>query len=178
MGPVGPAGTTGPQGPAGPAGQTGPQGPAGPGAAMLRDGNGTTIGTVQSIARNSATVLTSKGYLLTVGWNGSIAPAQAYYTEAGCTGTAYLNAGGSNPSWIYPKTLVYLGSADTLAIPAELDDTGAAANTGFTAAGIDNPTCGGSNGTKHGWKLQPTNAGAAGLPAGVTDQFATPLSIS
>lgn len=181
-GPAGPMGPAGPAGPAGPIGVTGPAGPQGPAGASggmeLKDGNGDTVGTVLSIARNSVTVMTSKGYLLVVGWDGKIAPAQAYYTSAGCTGTAYLNSGGDRPSWLYGKTLVYLGSANTLAVPAALDGTGAAANTAFTAATIDNPDCGDSAGERHGWKLKATNAADTGLPAGVTNQFATPLAVN
>ncbi|KQY62449.1 MULTISPECIES: collagen-like protein [unclassified Nocardioides] len=185
-GPQGPAGPAGPVGPAGPAGEdgadgaTGPAGPAGPagGGTVLKDGNGVTVGKVQSIARNSVTVLTSSGYMLTVGWDGSIAPAQAYYTGAGCTGTAYLNSGSSTPSWLYAKTLVYLGSANTLAVPAVLDGSGAAANTGFTAATIDNPACGASAGARNGWELKATTAANTGLPAGVVNQIATPLSVN
>ncbi|WP_217996811.1 hypothetical protein [Nocardioides jensenii] len=179
-GATGPAGPAGPAGPPGPIGATGPAGPVGPagGGTVLKDGNGAAIGKIQSVTRNSVTVLTSNGYMLAIGWDGSIAPAQAYYTGANCTGTAYLNSGGPNPSWLYAKTLVYLGSANTLAVPAALDGSGAAANTGVNAAAIDNPTCGTSVGSRNGWELKPTTAANTGLPAGVVNQIATPLSVS
>ncbi len=176
-GPAGPAGPQGPPGPKGDTGATGATGPAGPGATVLKDGSGNTVGTVDSMSRNSVTVLTGSGYLLTVDWDGTFYPAQAYYTGAGCTGTAYLNAGSPGPYPLYAKTLVYLKSANTLAIPATVDATGSAPNTSFTSASIDNPDCAASASTVSGWQLKATTATAVGLPAGTVDHLTTPLTL-
>ena len=179
-GPAGERGTAGPQGvvgDTGPMGPAGPAGPAGPGAPVLKDANGFSVGTVDSMTRNAVTVITSKGYLLTVRWNGSIANAQAYYSGAGCTGTAYLNSGGSGLNPLYAKTLVYLGTPGTLAVPATLDGTGSAENLPLTSAAIDNPSCGPSVGTRNGWELKPASASDVGLPGGTTNQLVAPLTL-
>jgi hypothetical protein len=133
---------------------------------------------VDAISRGAVTVLTDAGYLFTVRWNGSIAPAQAYYTGASCTGTAFLNAGGPGINPIYAKTLVYLKSAATLAVPANLDETGSAPNTSFTSVTIDNPDCVGNAGARSGWELKPVTASSVGLPDGTLNQLATPLRLS
>ena len=169
QGPKGDAGATGQAGPKGDTGAQGPQGepgPAGAGAAVLSDGAGNRIGVIDSVTRSSVVVFTDAGYLLTVRWDGSIPTAQAYYTGAGCTGTAYLNAGGSGQNPLYAKTLVYLDSAGTLAVPAALDTTGSAPEfTSFTAATIDNPSCRGQRwnaqrlGTQVHWRHRGRSSG-------------------
>lgn len=177
VGPVGPAGPTGPKGDPGATGAPGPQGPAGAGAKVLKDGNGATLGTVESVSRTGVTVLTSSNYLLSLDWDGSIYPAQAYYSNADCSGTAYLNAGGSTGIPLYGKTVVYLGTPDTLAVPANLNADGVSLSADFTAASIDNPTCTTATGNS-GWQLVATTTGAVGLPALSGGKFATPLSLS
>jgi hypothetical protein len=145
---------------------------------VLKDGGGRSIGTVVSMSRTSVSALTSAGYFVTVRWDGTIPVAQAYYTGAGCTGTAYLNSGGPGPNPLFAKTVVWLGSAGSLAVPTDVGANGAAPNVDFTAATIDNPDCGASAGTRSGWKLVNTSASAVGLPTGVTDSLSTPLSVS
>ncbi len=122
------------------------------------------------MTRNSVAVLTDLGYMLVLNWDGSIAPAQPYYMGANCTGVAFLNAGSSRSVPLYARTLVFLKSADTLAVPANVAING-------SAPSMDNPDCtaGGSN---SGWELKATTATAVGLPDGVTNQFATPLTLS
>ncbi|MDP3892384.1 hypothetical protein, partial [Nocardioides sp.] len=109
-------------------------------------------------------------------WDGSIPTSQSYYSGADCTGTAYLNSGGPGVSPWYAKTLVFLGSANTLAAPAVLDASGSAPNSAFTVSGIDNPACGPSTGEKNGWQLATVTPATAGLPAGTTNQLAVPLT--
>ncbi|WP_435745901.1 hypothetical protein [Nocardioides sp. SYSU DS0663] len=188
VGPPGPKGDTGATGAPGPKGDTGeqgprgevgPQGPAGTGGYKVLDANGGLIGTAVSIADAGLTVMTSSNYLLNVGWDGSLYPAQAYYTGAGCTGTAYLNSGWSEAGPIYAKTLVYLGTPNTLAVPDTAVGAMSAPNVALTAATIDNPECGASAGTRHGYQLKHVSAAAVGLPAlSGAGQFAVPLSIS
>jgi hypothetical protein len=189
VGPVGPAGPTGPAGTTGgvgatgatggtgPIGPVGPIGPAGPGGGVvLRDGNDVSLGNVVGMASWGITVLTSGNYMLDVAWDGSMYPAQAYYTGADCTGVAYLNSAGS-PGVIYAKSVVYLTTPKSLAVPDTNAAGGAFGSSSMIAAGIDNPTCGSSSGPQQGWKLKPVTPADIGLPAGSGDgQLATPLT--
>jgi hypothetical protein len=183
VGAAGPAGPTGERGepgiagPAGPTGSEGPTGPAGPsGGVVLRDGNDVIVGRVVTMGSRVITVLTSGNYLVDVGWDGSIAPAQVYYPGAGCTGPAYLNTGGS-PKVIYARALVYLKSPNSLAVPDTAAPGGAFGSTSMTAAGIDNPSCAPSSGTKEGWRLTTVQPEAVGLPGDSGDgQLAAPLT--
>jgi hypothetical protein len=183
VGPAGPAGTTGGVGATGATGGTGPIGPVGPigpagpgGGVVLRDGNDVSLGNVVGMASWGITVLTSGNYMLDVAWDGSMYPAQAYYTGADCTGVAYLNTGGS-PGVIYAKSVVYLATPNSLAVPDTNAAGGAFGSSSMTAAGIDNPTCGSSSGPQQGWKLKPVTPADIGLPAGSGDgQLATPLT--
>ena len=132
-----------------------------------------TLGDLMSIDRNSFTLLTSTGYLLTARWDGTIPTSQTYYTGADCTGTPYLNSSGGIPA--FGKTLVYLGSPGSLGVP-DVTGAGAAPAVSLTAESIDNPACGPSTGTKTGVKMKTTTAVAVGLPT--TNQLVTPLSIN
>ncbi|WP_166139447.1 collagen-like protein [Nocardioides ochotonae] len=180
---VGEAGPVGPQGPAGVPGPAGPQGPAGPAAAgrTVKDGQGRTLGDVVGLTQYGATLLTSQGYQIDVGWDGTLYPAQAWYTGADCTGTPLLNSGsGGDGGAIFAKTLVYLGTPNTLAVPDVASSAISAPEVGLPVSSIDNPTCGSSgSAVRYGWKLRPTTAAAVGLPplAGA-GSFAAPLSIS
>jgi hypothetical protein len=134
-----------------------------------------TLGKVISFARDAATVLTSTGYQISIPFDAVLKPAQIYYTGAGCTGTAYLNDGnGGTPPFdaISGKWLVFSGSMSTLMEPATVT-AGASNGEAFTAATIDNPTCGASAGTRSGWKLKAITRAAAGLPAVI----ATPIKV-
>jgi len=182
-GPAGPPGLQGPAGPAGPQGAVGPQGPAGPAAAgrTVKDGQGRTLGDVVGLTQYGATLMTSQGYLIDVGWDGTLYPAQTWYTGAGCTGTPLLNSGsGGDGGVIFAKSLVYLGTPDTLAVPDVAASEISAPEIGLSVSSIDNPTCGSTaSAVRYGWKLRPTTTAAVGLPplAGA-GSFAAPLSIS
>jgi hypothetical protein len=182
-GPAGPAGPTGPVGPAGPqgvqgaVGPQGPQGPAGPGMLTLRDANGTKLGTVLSLPSygSAVEVYTSTGHVVSLGWDGTMAPDQIYYTGASCAGTAYLNSGWEFAPPIWGRGVFYSGSQATLMTLANPDANGLVPNVGFTAATIDNPTCGPSAGTRHGYLLAPTTPASVGLPS---YPVAAPLAIT
>jgi hypothetical protein len=140
----------------------------------LVDGNNVTLGRVISSDAAGATVLTSTGYQVTIPFDGVFQPAQIYYTGANCTGTAYLNDGnGGTPPFsdISGKWVVFSGSMNTLMVPATVT-SGYSTGQAFTAATIDNPTCGASPGTASGWKLTSITHAAAGLPAVI----ATPIT--
>ncbi len=176
-GPPGAPGQTGAEGPAGPAGPVGPPGPAG-GGATLRDGSDNVVGTVVSVSTTSVTVRTSTGHVLTLGWDGKMRPAQAYYAGPGCTGTPYLNSGnGDTPenTPLFAKLVVYLGSPNTLAVPTSIGPSGSATEVALTAASIDNPDCSPSIGPRSGWQLGNVSAGSVGLAAFSNGGVPTPL---
>ena len=177
QGATGPAGSVGPVGPAGAQGATGPQGPAGPGMLTLWDANGTKLGTIMSLPSygSAVEVYTSTGHVLALGWDGTMAPEQIYYTGAGCTGTAYLNSGWELAPPIWGRGVVYSGSLGTLMTLANPDANGLVPNVAMTSAAIDNPTCGTSSGTNHGYLLAPASAASVGLPS---YPVAAPLTIT
>lgn len=147
----------------------------GAGGATLVDGNAVNLGRVVSTTREAATVLTSTGYIVTIPFDGVFKPAQIYYTGAGCTGTAYLNDGnGGTPPFetIGGKWVVFSGSQNTLMAPATVV-SGFSTGVSFTAATIDNPTCGASAGLRSGWQLTAISRVTAGLPASI----ATPITM-
>ena len=132
------------------------------GAAMVRaavEGFGEGTGVL------GVTVLTSTGNVASVEWDGTISPAQIYYTGAACTGTAYLNAGGSSAGPFWGGQVLYSNSMGTLTVPTDLDANSLAPNASFAAVTIDNPTCGASSGSKYGYRLVATTASAVGLPS-------------
>lgn len=168
QGPAGPQGASGPKGDTGATGAqgpAGPQGPAGANAPHLKDANGTVVGSAIYADGYGVTVLTSTGNVASVEWDGTISPAQIYYTGAACTGTAYLNAGGSSAGPFWGGQVLYSNSMGTLTVPTDLDANSLAPNASFAAVTIDNPTCGASSGSKYGYRLVATTASAVGLPS-------------
>lgn len=137
------------------------------------DGNGITLGTVLSAARSTVTIRTSTGYVLTVGWDGVVPSGQIYYTGAGCTGTAYLNSGGSAGIITTGNFLTYSGSFNTLMRPASVSGGIATSVSGVAVQSIDNPTCGSST-TGSGWQLTAITNTAAGLPATIASPITIP----
>jgi hypothetical protein len=170
-------GATGAKGDKGDKGDPGVQGPPGAsgGGIHLVDGNNVTLGTVMTSDRDSATVLTSTGYQIDIPFNGVFKPAQIYYTGSSCSGTAYLNdgGGGNGPfGTINAKWVVYSGTQNTLMAPATVAN-GVSTGEAFTAATIDNPTCGAAAYKASGWKLTAVSRATVGLPATI----ATPLKL-
>ncbi len=134
-----------------------------------------TLGKILSADSYGATIITSTGYMIFIPWDGVLPPAQLWYSEASCQGTAYLNSGDDESVYkIYGKTIVYSGSLASLMVPASVDPDGTSSSGAFATLSIDNPNCQPSGGTNGGWELTPISAAAAGLP----DTIATPLSIS
>lgn len=193
----GPIGLTGPQGPTGATGATGatgPQGPQGPQGSFgsLKDKNGQLIGALMGIWQSGFTVLTSTGYVLDINYDGTFYPAQIYYSNSNCTGTAWYNSGGSayqypayyTPSQILKKTAVYSRGLGQLMIvdPATVDANGGATDTCQLVAAIDNPTCQVQSGTTAGWtgpaacgwKLITATRATLGLPTTITPPLSYP----
>lgn len=177
-GATGATGANGPQGIQGVQGAVGPVGPAGPagGGTTVEDGNGVTLGTVLSIARSSVTIRTSTGYMITLGWDGVIPPGQIYYTGAFCTGTAYLNTGGTAGVTTTGEWLTYSRAFDTLMRPALLTSGIATSVSGVPVGSIDNPTCMNAT-TGAGWQLTAITNVAAGLPATIASPLTIPIPI-
>lgn len=134
-------------------------------APRLLDSNDATIGRVISAGGHGVTVLTSSGHVLSLEWDGTMSPAQIYYTGGGCTGTAYLNSGWSEAGPYWAKQVVFSGSFGSLMMPTGANPNNLTPNTAFTAAAIDNPTCGLASGTRHGYLLATTTATVVGLPS-------------
>ncbi|MEZ5081038.1 MAG: hypothetical protein R2878_10380 [Thermoleophilia bacterium] len=171
QGPAGPQGASGPKGDTGATGATGLQGPAGPQGRRAptrhssRTPTGPWLGSAIYADGYGVTVLTSTGNVASVEWDGTISPAQIYYTAGGCTGTAYLNAGGSSAGPFWGGQVLYSNSMGTLMVPTNLDANSLAPNVSFASVTIDNPTCGGNSGSKYGYRLVATTASAVGLPS-------------
>ena len=184
-GATGAKGATGAQGPTGatgigtqgPVGPTGPAGSSG-GGLTLKDANGQTLGTIVYLGP-TFTVLTSTGYTVDINYDGSFGSGQIWYTSGTCSGTAYLNSGGSGyqyptyytPSFALKKTATYSRALSQLMIvdPATVNASGAAQDTCQTVSSIDNPTCMAQTASINcGWKLVNTTRAALGLPATIT----------
>lgn len=169
-------GNVGGTGPAGPQGPTGPQGPAGPSSGYrILDNNNVVLGNMVNINRNSVGFITSAGYYMVVRWDGTMQPAQVYYSGTGCTGTPLLNSGGS-ADIATSRWLQWVGSRGELMAPSPVGN-GVVATTTMTANSIDNPACNtyANPSTYTGWSLQTVTASSAGLPR--LPPFAGPLKL-
>jgi collagen triple helix repeat protein len=184
-GDAGAAGAKGDTGAGGAKGDTGAAGAAGSGGGeTLTDANGHVLGKVVSADGGGygVTVATSTGYLLTLGWDGSLYPGQIYYvgtSAAKCSGTAYLNDGGETGSVISSKVIEFSGSENSMVVPATVSK-GTSTSVAFgNVTGIDNPTCmGGYPANESGWQLTPLSDAAAGLPgSGDVPSITPPLTL-
>ncbi|WP_243303801.1 collagen-like protein [Geothrix oryzisoli] len=150
-----------------------PQGVAGTsGAAGLQvlDKNNVVLGKVTRADSYGYTVLTSTGYLLDMSWDGTVYPAQAWfttYTGGVCSGTVYLNDGngGTGGALLWGKTAYWVGSKNSFMVPQNVNGSGMSISVSFTSQGIDNPTCYASGGSASGWQLTTITNAALGLPA-------------
>jgi len=130
------------------------------------------LGRLLTWSRNAVTFKTSTNHVVTMNMDGSFPTAQIYYTGAGCTGTAYLNSGGTANSEIYGRVASWSGSLNSFVVPTTVGADGVSVSVAFTAATIDNPACGANAGARDGWLLQTVTRAAIGLPATIT----TPIS--
>lgn len=175
----GAAGPAGAQGPAGPAGPRGPTGASG--AIVVRDAADQELGRLVSFGgtvwspfnagRASVALLTSTNHLVYLGLDGSIAGAPLYWTQAGCTGTAYLNLGGGAAT-LYSKVVLRSEVSGGLFVPASGNANGITAAVSLTSAASENPSCATSIGTRQGIRLTAVSRAAVGLPATITPPLA------
>jgi len=174
-GPAGPTGATGAKGATGAtgvgtAGPTGPTGPAGSssGGLTLKDANNATLGSIIYLGP-TFTVLTPSKYTVDINYDGTFNSGQIWYSGAGCTGTAYLNSGGSPPAFYVnlKNTATFSHSFNKLMVidPSTANSNGGVLEQCVSIQSIDNPTCMSSVGTFCGWKLINTTNAAVGLPA-------------
>jgi hypothetical protein len=142
----------------------------------LYDNGGTKLGTLITLTRNNATVLTSTGYIVIIlmtqvsGFDFPI--SQIDWTGSGCTGTPYLNSGSGAGVLSWANVLCYSGQSGSLYSLSGANPDGVASSVTFTSADIENPTCI-SPGTSGGWALTSITRSAAGLPATIS----RPLSV-
>jgi hypothetical protein len=144
---------------------------------LLKDNNNVTLGTILSISNNTVNIMTSTGYTVNVlldptsGFNFPI--NQIYWTGAGCTGTPYLNDGGSTGSKRYYKALCFSGQTGSLYEMSSPNANGVSTSVSFVGASLENPTCGASAGSS-GWAITAKTLVSVGLPSSI----AYPLTVT
>lgn len=148
------------------------------GMGVLKDASNQTLGNVYAVSTTAITVRSPAGYFYSINWSGTFSDQQIYYSNAGCTGSMYLNAATTNASTRYAKFLVYEGKSGGFFVPAVVDANGLSTNVAFTAPALWNASggvwqcvAGGSNG---GWLLTSIARTTAGIPATITP----PLTIN
>jgi len=147
------------------------------GLGVLKDSADQTMGAIQTVGTSNVSLRSPTGYYFTLGWTGTYPDQQIYYSNGGCSGSMWLNAGTTNLSYRLARYLVYEAMTGNFHVPTNVDANGMAANVAFTAPALWNSSggvwqcvSGGSNG---GWLLTPISRIAAGIPSEVV----VPLSI-
>ena len=74
---------------------------------------------------------------------------------------------------MWGKSACWVGSKNSFMVPQTVNASGLSISVDFTAAGLDNPTCGESSGLASGWLLKTVTNAEVGLPATI----AVPLSL-
>ncbi len=168
----GPPGEQGLRGEPGPQGEQGVQGPPGLGVRVL-DRNGVALGILISIDRHGVELLTAEGYVLALRWNGTIPPAQFFYSGADCSGVPYLNAANDSAPPLHGRRVFRNRIDNTLLVPVNPQPEGLA--NGSTAlepiiappSWDDGSEAGGcavwSFGNRSGYRLQAIQPAAIGL---------------
>ena len=148
---------------------------------VLVDANNVTLGTIVGFSnRASVTVITSGGYVVDITLelvNGfPFDSDQIWWTGASCTGSPYLNDGGSSGQKRNSNYLVYSGSNTTLYTLANPSANGVSTSVaipGGTQSIENSGSCSSSTGGTSGWALTATTNAAVGLPTTI----AYPLAI-
>jgi hypothetical protein len=160
---------------------TPPSGGGGGSAPLLKDNTGTTLGTILGLSFDGAvTIMTSSGYVVNIlmdpDGTHKFPINQIYWTVAGCTGTPYFNdgQGGTGGEKRYYKQLVYSGVTSSLYEMSSPNANNVSTSVSFTAATLENPSCGASAGTRSGWALTAKTLTSVGLPSSIT----YPLSVN
>ena len=176
--------------PRGPTGATGPGGSSG--AAILKDANGVTLGTVLSASSTGViSFRTSTGYIVSANIDGTIPNAQFYWTSSDCSGRdpVLLNGGGVGVKR-YDKFVAYSQKTNQLYMITNTNTNhialtqplvhGALENTSSTNPALY--TCGANtnNATANGFTIQRITPTALGIPtaSGAPLTVPAPLSFS
>lgn len=154
----------------GPAGATGATGPAGDGV-LVKDATGATLGQLiddPSVASlQGPTIVTPGGYVVTLGWDGSLPPETTSISFPGpnCQGPSQLGTGaGSAVQTTSTKRLIYESSPGVFQVPAS-------PKSGTVGIGSYHPgdgSCMNINSVSFAWPLKPVSHAATGLPATIT----------
>jgi hypothetical protein len=154
--------------------------PAGGGgsAPTLVDANAATLGVILGFNYDgSVNIMTSTGHFISIYMDpvgGNNFPInQIYWTGAACSGTPYLNDGGSTGDKRYYKQLAYSGQTGSLYEMGSPNANGASTSVAFAAVSIENPGCMASGGAS-GWPLTAKTNVSVGLPAAI----AYPLTVT
>jgi hypothetical protein len=148
----------------------GQDGGGGIGMGTILDANNVNLGTLIDFGDYGVTGMTSEGYLFSISWQGAYFDSQIYSSQAACGngGSLWLNAGTTDPSEMFAKSLVYYGYDDNLYVPANANANGVATSVAFSAASLWNyGSCSGA-GNNGGWLLSLVTRASVGLPATIT----------
>ncbi|MCB9544059.1 MAG: hypothetical protein H6703_16650 [Myxococcales bacterium] len=151
------------QGIQGPQGNEGPQGPAGLGVKVY-DRNQAELGIVLDIATTQVTMVTSTGHIVSLRWDGTMAPSQIFWTNDNCQGSPYLNGLNANAPPIFGRYVFFSTAANALMVPSNVLPNNSAAVTQFQAATLENPGCIANAGVRSGFPLQNAAPAVVGLP--------------
>jgi hypothetical protein len=108
---------------------------------MLKDKNGVSQGFLLGYDNYFYFTVENSGYIYEVGADGTFPAGQIWWTGANCTGTPYLNDGGSGGATMLAKTLTYSAKTDLLYTLSNPNSDGISTSVAITAGSIENPTC-------------------------------------
>jgi hypothetical protein len=146
----------------------------GSGIGTLRDSAGNVLGTAISATSTTVQLRSSTGYFYSILWTGGFVAAQIYYSNTGCTGTAWLNAASTQPRLWYSKFALYEGATGDFDLVSNADANGNATNVTASVASVFSASCAPITGSVGGFVLQRTTRAALGIPATITP----PLTIN
>jgi hypothetical protein len=180
VGPVGPSGPVGPQGPAGSSG----------GAAVVKDGNGTVIGTFLAVSNTGVVSFrTSTGYVINAYLDGAIPNGQFGWSVANCgdsntTDPSYISIGSAN-SKRYDRFVSFSAKSNSFYAPVvQNSSTHIAITVPFTFSSFENTSssnpgayvcsAGGSN---NGFPTEKRTVTDLGVPSATGTPLAFPAPL-
>lgn len=145
---------------------------------VCKDANGNVLGYVITNGQSSLSLKSTTGYIYSINWDGTFNNQQIYYSNADCSGTAWLNSGSSTSVKRLWQYLVYEGKTNGFYTYANPDAFGLCAVTSFTGASLWNGgpsgwSCG-TGGANYGFLLTRITRTQAGIPNTITP----PLTIT
>lgn len=148
----------------------------GGGGKTVVDAEGVVLGVLDAVSQYAVTVVSSTGYTYSVGWDGSFASSQIYFSGTSCTGTQWLNSATTTPRKIWGKSVIYSGGDSSLKVPTNVGSDGTATSAaGITKQSIFNNETGCAaslNATNNAvWELTTISAATAGIPSSIVPPF-------